>query len=171
MQEFIAKYNRVESRIVAVYDSERELNMSKEATELRLFLQSEDVELKSSNGPTVATVDEVRMLRACWLCFNTVPLHTSCPTLSLSNSVLGCTQVVMNFAINVPRGSTIVILGNVAEYHEASLCARKKGLFVERILSADGLHRLAGACHANWMCSLTNFVTAHGMRGTALLNQ
>lgn len=45
---------------MAVYDYERELNMSREATDLRLFLQSEDVELKSSNGPTVTTVDEVR---------------------------------------------------------------------------------------------------------------
>ena len=72
LQEFIAKHSRVESRIVAVYDSERALNMSKEATELRLFLQSENVELKSSNGPTVTTVDEVRTLFASLFRFSTV---------------------------------------------------------------------------------------------------
>lgn len=76
----------------------------------------------------------------------------------------------MNFAISVPRGSTIVIIGNVAEYHEACLYARKKGLCVERILSADGLHRLAEACHANWICSLADFMTAHGMTGAVLLS-
>ena len=81
-----------------------------------------------------------------------------------------CTlQVVMDFATTMPRGSTIVIIGNVTEYHEACLYARKKGLFVERILSADGLHRLAEACHANWMCSLANFLEAHGMAGIEAL--
>lgn len=79
-------------------------------------------------------------------------------------------QVVMDFAVSVPRGSTIVIIGNVAEYHEACLYARKKGLFVERILSADGLHRLAEACHANWMSSLASFLTANGMKGAGSRN-
>lgn len=74
-------------------------------------------------------------------------------------------QAIMEFARSMPRGSTIVIIGNVAEYHEACLFARRKGLFVERLLSASGLKRLAEACHANWMCSLAKFLAAHEMPG------
>jgi hypothetical protein len=66
LQEFIEKHNRIESRIVAVYDSERELNLSKEATDLRLFLQSEKVEIQRSDGPTITTVDEVQF--SFWIC-------------------------------------------------------------------------------------------------------
>jgi hypothetical protein len=73
----------------------------------------------------------------------------------------------MEFARSMPRGSTIVIIGNVAEYHEACLFARKKGLFVERLHGVSGLKRLAEACHANWMCSFAEFLVAHDMQGAA----
>jgi hypothetical protein len=59
LQEFVKKVKRIEARIVAIYDSERELNTSHEACSLRAYLESEKVELCPSSGPTVATVDNV----------------------------------------------------------------------------------------------------------------
>lgn len=59
VQEFVTNPKRVESRIIAVYDSERELNNSPEASALRVYLESEKVELRASQGPTVATMYNV----------------------------------------------------------------------------------------------------------------